>query len=178
MLPGTSEAETRVDHGLEDIASHYSTAFPSADVSGFRAHLAVVRTGNRLAQSVAQFLAGNFGINSARYSLLRALYFTEEKRLPQSEVAKAMNVTSPNVTQLIDALEREGLVERVVSETDRRVTLAQLTPDGTAKCSELVPAMARFMQETSGDLTQDEMVQLVDLLNKFRNHLVEMNLEA
>jgi len=163
---------------LEEIASHYSAAFPTADVNGFRAHLAVVRTGNRLSQSVAQFLGTSYSINSARYSLLRALYFTQEKRLPQSEVAKAMNVTSPNVTQLIDALEREGLVERVVSETDRRVTLAQLTPEGVAKCSELVPGMARFMQETSAVLTQAEMVQLVDLLTKFRNHLAEMNLEA
>lgn len=178
MRRDTSETGRAFDDGLEDIAGHYSAAFPSADIDRFRAHLAVVRTGSRLSQSVSQFLAANFGINTARYSLLRALYFTQEKRLPQSEVAKAMNVTSPNVTQLIDALEREGLVERVVSETDRRVTLAQLTPEGIAKCSELVPGIARFMQETSAALTRDEMVQLVDLLTKFRNHLVEMNIEA
>jgi DNA-binding MarR family transcriptional regulator len=166
------------DDGLEDIASHYSVAFPSADVDAFRSHLAVVRTGTKLSQSVSQFLAASFGINTARYSLLRALYFTEEKRLPQSEVARAMNVTSPNVTQLIDALEREGLVERVVSETDRRVTLAQLTPEGITKCSELVPGMAKFMQETSAALTPQEMVQLVALLQKFRAHLNEMTLET
>ena len=112
------------DDGLERVAGRYRDAFPGSDVNAFRAHLAIVRSGNRLSQAVGQYLNSRFGLNSARYSLLRALYFTDGHRLPQSEVARAMNVTSPNVTQLIDALEREGLVERAISESDRRVTYA------------------------------------------------------
>jgi MarR family transcriptional regulator, 2-MHQ and catechol-resistance regulon repressor len=85
-----------------------------------------------------------------------------------------MNVTSPNVTQLIDALEREGLVERAISESDRRVTYAQLTRDGEARCAELIPAMARFMQETMTPLDSNEMDQLTELLRRFRLNLAQM----
>ena len=162
------------DDGLEAIAARYSDAFPSADVNAFRAHLAIVRSGNRLSQAVGQYLSSHFGLNSARYSLLRALYFTDGHRLPQSEVARAMNVTSPNVTQLIDALEREGLVERVISESDRRVTYARLTPAGEQRCAELIPAMARFMQESCAPLTSEEMDLLTELLGRFRHNLTQL----
>ena len=171
------EAKSFTD-AVNILASNYSAAFPTADIEAFRAHLAVVRTGTKVSQSVSQYLAANFNINTSRYSLLRALFFTPEKRLPQSEVARAMNVTSPNVTQLIDALEKDGLVERVVSETDRRVSYAQLTAEGLAKCSILVPAMARFMQETSAGLSPDEMRQLSALLAKLRTGLDQMTTEA
>ena len=162
------------DDGLERVAGRYRDAFPGSDVNAFRAHLAIVRSGNRLSQAVGQYLNSHFGLNSARYSLLRALYFTDGHRLPQSEVARAMNVTSPNVTQLIDALEREGLVERAISESDRRVTYAQLTKDGEARCAELIPAMARFMQETMTPLSSGEMDQLTELLRRFRFNLAQM----
>ena len=179
MARGAPKARTNLeaasvipDDGLEAIARSYSAAFPTASRDGFRAHLAVVRTGNQLGQAVSQFLSTRFGTNRARYSLMRALYFTSDHRLPQSEVAREMNVTSGNVTQLIDALEREGLVERVVSETDRRITYAQLTRGGAEKCDEMVPAMAQFMEESAAAaLSRDEMNELTRLLNKFRHHL-------
>src|SRR3954465_8197089 len=174
MTDRIQELAALEDDGLERVAGRYRGAFPGSDVNAFRAHLAIVRSGNRLSQAVGQYLNSRFGLNSARYSLLRALYFTDGHRLPQSEVARAMNVTSPNVTQLIDALEREGLVERAISESDRRVTYAQLTKDGEARCAELIPAMARFMQETMTPLSTDEMNQLTDLLRRFRYNLAQM----
>jgi len=174
MTDRTQDTSALEDDGLERVAGRYKDAFPSADVNYFRAHLAIVRSGTRLSQAVGQYLGSRFGLNSARYSLLRALYFTDGHRLPQSEVARAMNVTSPNVTQLIDALEREGLVERAISESDRRVTYAQLTKDGEARCAELIPAMARFMQETMAPLSTDEMNQLTELLRRFRYNLAQM----
>jgi MarR family transcriptional regulator, 2-MHQ and catechol-resistance regulon repressor len=174
MTDRTIDSPALEDQGLEGIAGRYSQAFPSADVNSFRAHLAVVRSGARLSQAVGQYLNARFGLNSARYSLLRALYFTDGHRLPQSEVARAMNVTSPNVTQLIDALEREGLVERAISESDRRVTYAQLTREGENRCAELIPAMARFMQETMAPLSSEEMAQLTSLLDRFRANLAQM----
>jgi MarR family 2-MHQ and catechol resistance regulon transcriptional repressor len=163
-----------MDEGLERVAARYSQAFPTADINSFRAHLSIVRSGTRLAQAVAQYLGTHFGINLARYSLLRALYFAEGHRLPQSEVARAMHVTSPNVTQLIDALEREGLVERVLSASDRRVTYAQLTSLGAEKCTIMIPAMARFMEESCAPLNSEEMALLTSLLARFRHHLSQL----
>jgi DNA-binding MarR family transcriptional regulator len=164
-----------IDVSLDRLSGRYSEAFPEADINAFRAHFSIVRSGVRLSQAVGQFLDHNFGLNSARYGLLRALYFTEGHRLRQTEVARAMDVTAPNVTQLIDALERDGLVERVTSDTDRRVTYAQLTRAGTALCAKAIPAMGRFMQETMAPFSSKEMAQLARLLARFRNHLAQLD---
>jgi DNA-binding MarR family transcriptional regulator len=174
MSDPTADA-TSIDDRLERLSGRYSAAFPGADINSFRAHFSVVRSGLRLSQAVGQFLNSRFGLNSARYSLLRALYFTEGHRLRQSEVARAMDVTSPNVTQLIDALERDGLVERATSESDRRVTYARLTRAGEALCADAIPAMGRFMQETMAPFSSEEMVQLTRLLARFRHHLSQLN---
>jgi hypothetical protein len=83
MRRDTSETGRAFDDGLEDIAGHYSAAFPSADIERFRAHLAVLRTGTRLSQSVSQFLAANFGINTARYCCCAP--FTSRRETSASE---------------------------------------------------------------------------------------------
>jgi MarR family 2-MHQ and catechol resistance regulon transcriptional repressor len=149
----------------------YAAGFPAERPESFSAHLAVVRTGTAMRNAVTSFLGARYDINTARYSLLRALYFAEGRRLSQSDIAREMAVTSPNVTQLIDALEADGLVERVVSETDRRVTFARLTTSGEERCSELVPAMAAFMEATTEALTTEELSMLTELLQKLRDNL-------
>jgi MarR family 2-MHQ and catechol resistance regulon transcriptional repressor len=156
---------------LERTAARYAAAFPAERPDAFRAHLAVVRAGTTLARAVTAFLAARHEINTARYSLLRALYFADERRLSQSDLARELAVTSPNVTQLIDALEHEGYVERVVSETDRRVTFAHLTSAGERRCEDLVPAMAAYMEETCASLSTEELRTLTDLLTRFRENL-------
>ena len=153
---------------LDATATSYASFFPAAQMEAFRAHLAVVRTGTQLARSVTSFLANRYGINRARYSLLRALYFAEGRRLSLSDLARNLAVTSPNVSQLIDALETDGLVERVVCDEDRRIVFAQLTASGVDRCLELVPVMAAFMQGSCSLLSEAEMRQLVTLLAKFR----------
>ena len=156
---------------LERTAARYAAAFPVERQDAFRAHLAVVRTGVAMRNAVTAFLGANYDINTARYSLLRALYFAEERKLSQSDLARELAVTSPNVTQLIDALESEGYVERVVSETDRRVTFARLTQSGEQRCAEIVPAMAAFMEHSVEALTAEELQQLATLLQKVRDNL-------
>jgi MarR family 2-MHQ and catechol resistance regulon transcriptional repressor len=149
----------------------YHAAFPEADVDAIAAHLAVVSTGTALAQHTSRHLVAGFDVNPARYSLLRALYFSPEGRLPQNEVAREMGTSQPNVTQLLDALERDGLVERVTSEVDRRVTYASLTPAGERKCAGMVPDMVKFMEQSVAGFTGEEMVQLRRLLAKLRAHI-------
>jgi DNA-binding MarR family transcriptional regulator len=156
---------------LRKIASRYDEAFPVDDRNLYLAHLAVAACGTAVSQAVERYLSTNFGINRARYSLLRSLYFSEGHRQAQSELARTLNVTSPNVTQLIDALEREGLVERENDDADRRVTFARLTAAGVARCDELVPAMAGFMVKTCDGLSEAELESIVGVLTKLRSHL-------
>ena len=117
-------------------------------------------------------LCDKLGVNRtvARYALLRILYFSPERRLTQVDVANEMKVTSPNITFLVDALEKDHLVQRVPSQTDRRTVYVELTETGRVLAEHLVPSVARFMGLLMEGFTDEEKHQLSDLLYRFRRN--------
>jgi len=152
--------------------ARYGAAFPDADPSALAAHLQVIRAGVEMSQAVTRSLGSlENTVTGPRYSLLRALYFAEDLRLPQNEIARQLGSTPANVTQLIDGLERDGYVERVTNAADRRVTYARLTGQGRATCDVLVPHMVQMMEATVSGLDPQEMTDLARLLAKLRRHL-------
>src|SRR6185436_16894508 len=106
------------------------------------------------------------------YSVLRILYFADSPKT-QNDLRVELNVTSPNVTYLIDGLEREGLVVRVAHPSDRRTGFVELTDKGREIASALVPGMAQFMAQMSEGLTDDEKKALIGLLDKFHRNAIE-----
>ena len=105
-----------------------------------------------------------------RYQLLRILYFTEEHRLTQVEVASEMQVTSANVTFLVDGLEKDDLVRRVPSLTDRRTVYVELTDAGLVLTERIVPSLASFMAAMLEDFNNEEKRQLSELLDRVRRN--------
>jgi DNA-binding MarR family transcriptional regulator len=63
----------------------------------------------------------------AQYTLLRAL---AEGDLSSGQLAATAGLTSAATTQMVDCLEREGVVERRRSGEDRRVVVLHLTDEG------------------------------------------------
>jgi DNA-binding MarR family transcriptional regulator len=105
-----------------------------------------------------------------RHALVRLLYFSPEHRLTQVEVAKEMQVTSANVTFLVDGLEKEKLVRRVPSATDRRTVYVELTDAGLVFAERIVPSMARFMARQLAGFSDAEKRQLAELLERLRRN--------
>ena len=156
----------------DDIVETYASGYghlPGADIAAVEAHLEVGFTGIELTQTVNRYLANlQDGITSPRYSTLRLLYFAPNNQLAQGEIASELRTTPGNITQLVDGLQSEGLVERIPSPTSRRVTLARLTPKGVETAQRLVPEMLKLMESISAELSHDEKVQLKGLLVKLR----------
>jgi len=70
-------------------------------------------------------------LSHAQFELLIEL--SERGELPAGELAAAARLTPATVTQMLDHLAEQGHVERVRSETDRRVVVSRLTPQGKRK---------------------------------------------
>jgi MarR family transcriptional regulator, organic hydroperoxide resistance regulator len=67
-------------------------------------------------------------LSHAQFELL--LELSERGELPAGELAAAARLTPATVTQMLDHLAAQGHVERVRSETDRRVVVSRLTAQG------------------------------------------------
>ena len=114
--PPVADLAAAQDEKIRGIVEGYAKAYPHVDEQALVSHILTAFVGNMMTSGLVRHLAGaGFEITRPRFTLLRMLYLSSDHRLPQSEIAQSMRVSGANVTQLIDALEREGWVERMIN---------------------------------------------------------------
>ena len=65
-----------------------------------------------------------------RYEALMLLLYSRKGALPLGKMGDRLQVHRASVTNVVDRLEEQGLVERLPQATDRRSVLARITPRG------------------------------------------------
>jgi len=87
-----------------------------------------------------------------------------EPDLDQSALAARLGVDRNSTSLLVGSLESKGLVDRRVSDTDRRARLVRLTPRGERLFAKLHPKAVELQQHVLDVLDPAERVLLIDLL--------------
>lgn len=137
------------------------------------AYLGMARTHALLAGRLAGLLRPH-GLSEPTYNILRILRGVDRyplagrRSLPCGEVASRMVTRVPDVTRLMDRLEKANLLARTRSATDRRVVEARITPAGKALLRKLdrpIDALERAMFPA---LSERELATLSRLLTKAR----------
>ncbi|MDP9180575.1 MAG: MarR family transcriptional regulator [Chloroflexota bacterium] len=67
--------------------------------------------------------------------------------LPMNELASALLSSPSGMTRLVDRIESSGLVHRTPHESDRRVTLVELTDQGRDLLERVMPGIKRVVVE-------------------------------
>lgn len=98
---------------------------------------------------------GGEELSHAQFELLIEL--DERGELAAGELAAAARLTPATVTQMLDHLADSGHVERVRSETDRRVVVSRLTEDGRAKIDAKREAWQSRWQAALGDVSDRDL---------------------
>jgi DNA-binding MarR family transcriptional regulator len=83
--------------------------------------------------------------------------------LTQQELADRLLVTKGNVCQLLDRMERHGLLIR---QQEGRANRLYLTPEGQRLAEQVVPAQEAVVARCFAPLNVDEQKQLLALLRK------------
>lgn len=126
----------------------------------------VMRVQQILLSSVDAILRPH-GLTFARYEALVLLTFSRAGRLPMRVMGERLQLHPTSVTNIVDRLQADGLVQRMPHPTDRRATLVEITEDGTARMREATGAVTAVDFGLTG-LDGEEQVQLTDLLGKVR----------
>jgi DNA-binding MarR family transcriptional regulator len=103
----------------------------------------------------------------ARYEALVLLAFSRQGSLPLGKMGDRLMLHPTSVTNIIDRLENQGLVERIAHPTDRRTTLAAITPEGRRVVGKATDAVS-LTGFGLGGLTSAELDQLTALIRKTR----------
>jgi len=105
-------------------------------------------------------------LSGTRLTILRTLYFAPERKMALSAIAKATDTNLTVVSNLVDAFKKGGLVQRTGSKLDRRVSLAQLTPEGEEAFRRILPVMSARMAEACKQFTEQEKQQFLGYLQR------------
>src|SRR5215813_10162489 len=90
--------------------------------------LDLLRTCDLLSRRPAQLLKTE-DLSPTQYNVLRILRGSP-RGLPCGEIASRMITRDPDVTRLLDRLERRGLISRTRDAKDRRTVMGRITPEG------------------------------------------------
>jgi len=119
---------------------------------------------NRTMEPWTNFLKSNAALTTNQYNALRILRGAHPTRLTCSEIVERMVTRDPDVTRLLDRLERRGLVDRVRSSSDRRVVEVGITAEGLDLLKTLDPAVERMPRVVLGHLGPAKLRLLQELL--------------
>ena len=127
---------------------------------------------HRAFQRVADQLLRDQGFALGQLPVLMAL--KDGRPRSQAELARLANVEQPSMAQLLNRMERDGLVERLPDPEDGRSRLISLT----AACGERMPKAKGVMQMLGGEALQgfstEEVQMLTDLLARMADNVDEM----
>jgi len=130
------------------------------------AHLNLVRTAQVLGDAFER-LFKPFNLSMTQYNVLRILRGAGEP-LPCGQIGDRMVTRDPDITRLLDRLEKRGLITRERTATDRRVVLASITPEGLKLLKQLDQPVITLHQKQLGHLGKDRLKSLIDLLEAAR----------
>lgn len=120
----------------------------------------------RVVEPWEAFLKADADLTPTQYNVLRILRGSHPARLAHGEVAERMIARDPDMTRVIDRLNRRGLVVRVRSRRDRRVVEVGITDKGRDLLRTLDPHVDRMPKAVLGHLGARKLSQLGQLLEE------------
>ena len=114
-------------------------------------------------------MASQFGLTGPQLTVIKLLESFGDLSLSSlSERIRAQNST---VTGIIDRMEREGLVRRERSTTDRRVIYIRLSEKGTKLARQIEVEPMEIFRSALLSLSQADLRDLLRILNKMQKRV-------
>ena len=110
-----------------------------------------------------------FGITRGQYNVLRILRGAGAEGLPRFEITERMIEKAPDVTRLIDRLEKQGLVLRERSPGDKRQSITRISEKGLDLLTRIQPKIDETRSFLAQGLSLPEFIALSSICEKIYN---------
>lgn len=105
-------------------------------------------------------------LTGPRFNVLRILLQGPKQGVRCGEIGEQLIHAVPDVTRLVDRMERDGLVVRHRDAEDRRRVYIRITPAGRKLCRGTYPQLNHLHRELLAHMSEKEQQQLNKLLRK------------
>jgi len=133
------------------------------------AFLELARTNDMLSRGPIQVLKGE-GLSGTQYNVLRILRGAP-KGLLCGEIASRMITRDPDITRLLDRLEKRKLISRCREAKDRRTVMARITAEGLKLLARLDEPVQAAHRKQLGHLGRERLRALTELLRVTRSQV-------
>jgi DNA-binding MarR family transcriptional regulator len=133
-------------------------------------YLSILRTASELSYSIDQ-LFRPFGITSSQYNVLRILRGAGTNGLCRNEISERMVTATPDMSRLLDRMERAGWVQRERAEDDRRQVSTYITKSGMELLERLETPTRDFVAQTFSGTAVSDLKTVLKVNDRIRTKL-------
>ncbi|NLY79539.1 MAG: MarR family transcriptional regulator [Lysinibacillus sp.] len=126
-------------------------------------YIVLSRANKAINEVTNQFFQQN-GINPTEFAVLELLY--HKGRQPLQKIGSKILLASGSITYVVDKLEKRGFINRISCPSDRRVTYAEISEEGSAFMQKVFPEHEQNLHELMNVLTPEEKETAIELLKK------------
>ena len=130
-----------------------------------RVFVALLRAAERLSQDAEQ-LVKEQGLTGTQYNVLRILRGSEPAGLPCKGISDRMISHDPDMTRLLDRMEKRGLITRERQLDDRRVVKTRITSEGLDILRKLDAPVQDLHRRQFRNITEDRLKVLAAALEE------------
>ncbi|MGA8490178.1 MAG: MarR family transcriptional regulator [Terriglobales bacterium] len=131
--------------------------------------LDLLRTTDMLTRRLIVVLK-NENLSANQYNVLRILRGSPDG-LPCGEIAARMITRDPDITRLLDRLEKRDLISRCRETEDRRMVMVRITPEGLKLLARLDQPVEAAHRKQLSHLGRGQLRSLTELLRAARRTL-------
>lgn len=142
-----------------------SAALPLED----QTFVALLKAADSLAAQGDRLMKAN-GLTSAQYNVLRILRGAGSEGLPCNTIAERMISRDPDMTRLLDRMEKRELITRERQKEDRRVVKARITDEGLKLLKKMDAPIRELHQSQFAHMTSARLKTLMELLSEVAAH--------
>jgi DNA-binding MarR family transcriptional regulator len=129
--------------------------------------LDLLRTSDVLSRRI-DYVLKNADLSSNQYNVLRILRGSPEG-LACGEIGSRMITRDPDITRLLDRLEKRALISRCRESKDRRMVLTRISPAGLKLLAELDEPVQQAHRGQLGHMGRERLKALSELLRVSQN---------
>lgn len=141
------------------------------DHHALRLWLRLLTCSNLIEAEIRQRLRQQFDTTLPRFDLMAQLQRAPDG-MRMGELSRHMMVTNGNITGITDQLEKEGLVQRIRLESDRRSSVLQLTELGRTSFARMASAHETWVQDLFGGMQETQQQALFQALGQLKQQVL------
>lgn len=133
-----------------------------------RIFISLQKTADSLGLEAEQLLKPH-GLTGTQYNVLRILRGAEPEGLACTGIGDRMISHDPDMTRLLDRMEKRGLITRARQTNDRRVVKTRITPAGLALLKILDQPVRELHKRQFRNIPLARLKSLAELLEEVRD---------